>query len=321
MKDVKSTDFRLISTDYKFVHPTTKKVGKVRDNYLVDGDTLVAITTDRVSVFDKVVGSVPFKGQILNAISNYWFDVAREFDINTHFIKQIDPAVNVYEACKVISIKVVARRYLAGNSPISIWTHYEKGSRNYCGNILPHNLKKYHRFSEPLITPTIKAERDELTSAYEIVDKDIVNSATWECIVKTATRLFKLGELFANARGLILADTKYEFGWSNTWQLLVIDEINTPDSSCYWSQDGFDKVIANGGDPIPLSKDHVREFYKKKGMTRHKDLIELPESVAKDTSAIYSKLYKRLFGKRFKPNMEDPSERIERSLRRAGFLE
>nr|MDJ0785233.1 phosphoribosylaminoimidazolesuccinocarboxamide synthase [Myxococcota bacterium] len=215
--------------------------GKVRDSYVADGRRTIVVS-DRVSCFDVVVGTIPLKGQVLNQLAAFWFDQTRDVAPN-HLLSVPDPCVSVVREVEILPIEFVYRGYLTGVSNTSIWTAYERGERQYCGHQLPEGMSKHERLAEPLLTPTTKAEKgehDELTSREEILTRGVVDEETYDRAARMAADLFAAGTRWAEKRGLILVDTKYEIGIDADGQMIVCDEIHTPDSSRYWYADSYE---------------------------------------------------------------------------------
>ena len=209
--------------------------GKVRDCY-VKGDRRILIATDRISCFDVVVGTIPFKGQVLNQLAAFWFEKTKEVAKN-HVVSVPDPMVTVARECKPVPIEFVFRAYLTGNTSTSIWKAYAAGARTYCGHRLPDGMKKHQKLPAALLTPTTKAEHgehDELTSRDELVARGAITAARYDEAAAHLARLFAAGQAWAATRGLILVDTKYELGTDADGSFIVIDEVHTPDSSRFW---------------------------------------------------------------------------------------
>ncbi|MEE8509354.1 MAG: phosphoribosylaminoimidazolesuccinocarboxamide synthase, partial [Myxococcota bacterium] len=234
-----------------------REEGKVRDNY-VSGKRRFIIVTDRLSCFDVVVTTLPFKGQVLNEMACFWFEKTRALAAN-HLIDTPDPNVSRVRECRPLAIEFVHRAHLTGSSPTSIWTAYERGERVYCGHPLPAGLHKHEALPEPLLTPTTKAprgEHDELTSREALIKNGTIEADLYDEAAALTGRLFAEGRRWAEGRGLMLVDTKYELGLDEEDRLIVIDEIHTPDSSRYWYRDGFERALSRGQDPEALDKEY-----------------------------------------------------------------
>ena len=227
-----------------------KYEGKVRDNYILDGKRII-ITTDRISAFDRVLCTLPFKGQVLNHTSAFWFEKTKNV-VKNHVIDVPDPNVMVVKECKLIPVEMVVRGYITGVTKTSAWYNYEKGVRNFCGNVLPEGMKKNQKFEKPIITPTTKAEygaHDESLSGKEIIKRNIVDEKIYKQMEKAALALFDFGTKLVAKNNLILVDTKYEFGLDEKENLTLIDEIHTPDSSRFWIKDSYEKLFSQGKEP------------------------------------------------------------------------
>ncbi|MBT5378313.1 MAG: phosphoribosylaminoimidazolesuccinocarboxamide synthase, partial [Opitutae bacterium] len=214
--------------------------GKVRDRYDI-GNQLLLITTDRQSAFDRVLASIPFKGQVLNLTSAWWFENTKHI-VNNHVIEVADPNVITARKCKVLPIEFVVRGYITGSTSTSLWTVYKEGSRNYCGNPLPEGLLKNQKLEKNLLTPTTKEEdHDRPITPEAIVSENWLTQEEWDEASNYAMALFEHGQRVAAENGLILVDTKYEFGRAEDGRILLIDEIHTPDSSRFWIADSYQK--------------------------------------------------------------------------------
>ena len=242
-----------------------KYEGKVRDNYSFDGKRLI-ITTDRISAFDRVLCSIPFKGQVLNQTAAFWFEKTKHI-IDNHVISVPDPNALLAKECELIPVEMVVRGYITGVTTTSAWYNYEKGIRNFCGNILPEGLKKNQKLAKPIITPSTKAEKgmhDESVSGEEILKRKLVDEKIYRQMEKAALALFYFGTKLVARNNLILVDTKYEFGL-HEGKLVLIDEAHTPDSSRFWIKDTFDDLFSKGQEPQKLDKEYVRMWLSNKG--------------------------------------------------------
>jgi phosphoribosylaminoimidazole-succinocarboxamide synthase len=290
--------------------------GKVRDCY-VKGDRRYLVASDRVSCFDVVVGTIPFKGQVLNQLAAFWFEKTKDVAPN-HVLEVPDPMVTVARECRPVPIEFVFRGYLTGASSTSIWRAYEAGSRSYCGHRLPDGMKKHQKLTTPLLTPTTKAEQgehDELTSRDELVARGVITAARYDEAEALLARLFAAGQAWAATRGLILVDTKYELGVGAAGELVVIDEIHTPDSSRYWYADGYAEAFARGDDPKSLDKEYVRRWLQERGYHGDGPPPTLPDEVRCEAAQRYIETYERITGRVFEPATDEPTTRIRRHLR------
>jgi phosphoribosylaminoimidazole-succinocarboxamide synthase len=292
-----------------------KYEGKVRDNYTRAGDRFIVVT-DRISAFDRVLGTIPFKGQVLNRLAGYWFEQTKNIADN-HMKRLPDPNVLECVECEPILVEMVMRAYVTGSTATSIWTHYQKGARVFCGHRLPDGLQKNQRLAEPILTPTTKApkgEHDVSGSREEILATGQVSAKDFDGAAEIATRLFAAGQRMCVARGLILVDTKYEFGRTPAGKILVIDEVHTPDSSRFWMLDTYEERFAHGEDPEPLDKDFVRRHYTKMGFLGDGPPPEIPDDIRIGAAKRYIEAFERIVGVPFEPNMEPPLSRIAKNL-------
>ena len=289
--------------------------GKVRDSYSKDGRRTIVVT-DRVSAFDVVLGTLPLKGQVLNQVAAFWFEKTRSVARN-HLISVPDPCVSIVEECRVLPIEFVFRAYLTGSTSTSIWVRYDAGDRLYCGHALPEGLRKHERLPAPLLTPTTKAEHgqhDQLISKDEIVRRGLLSAELYERAEALAAALFRAGSEWAASRGLILVDTKYELGLDAAGELVVVDEIHTPDSSRYWYRDSYEQALSQGRDPQALDKEYVRRWLVEHGYRGEGTPPTLPDDVRCEASRRYIEAYERVTGSAFEPDLEPPTERIRANL-------
>jgi phosphoribosylaminoimidazole-succinocarboxamide synthase len=303
----------LVETDFPALGD--KYEGKVRDNYTRDGRRYIVVT-DRISAFDRVLGAVPFKGQVLNRLAGWWFQQTREAAPN-HMLRLPDPNVLECVECAPVLVEMVVRAYATGTTSTSLWTHYERGVRVFCGHRLPEGLRKHQKLAEPIITPTTKApkgEHDVSGSREEILATGKVTARDFDEAAAIATGLFASGQKICAARGLILVDTKYEFGRTSDGKLVVIDEIHTPDSSRFWKAATYDERFKAGEDPEPLDKDFVRRWYISQGYKGDGDPPPMPDDVRVGAAERYIAAYELVTGERFVPNTEPPLERIAKNL-------
>jgi phosphoribosylaminoimidazole-succinocarboxamide synthase len=309
--------------------------GKVRDNYS-RGDRIVMVTTDRVSAFDHVLGTIPFKGEVLSRLTAFWFDKVKDL-APTHLVEVPDPSVMVVKRAKALPIEIVIRSYITG----SLWRDYQAGKAGAYGIEWPKGLKKDQRFDRPVITPSTKAEygkHDEPISEQEILAKKIVPAEVWKEATAIAHRLFQRGQEWARSRGLILVDTKYEMGTvaeeggpagrrgeasagPSGGKLVVIDEIHTPDSSRYWVADGYEELFAKGADQQMLDKENIRQWLiKEHGFSGHGKPPPLTDEVRVMLARKYIEVYERLTGETFSSGVGSVEDRIKRNLAAKGYL-
>ena len=289
--------------------------GKVRDNYS-RGDTRFIVVTDRISAFDRILGTIPFKGQVLNQLAAWWFEKTRDI-VPSHFVGTPDPNVLECVQCTPLPVELVVRAYITGSTSTSMWTHYAAGERTFCGHALPEGLKKNERLDRPLLTPATKAplgEHDISASREEILAKGGITAEDFDEAARLAMALFAAGQELCEKRGLILVDTKYEMGKTKDGKVVVIDEIHTPDSSRFWMTDTYQERFAAELDPEPLDKDFVRRYFTALGYRGDGDPPELPPEVRVGAAKRYVEAYERITGEAFVPNTEPPLPRIAKNL-------
>ena len=287
-----------------------KQSGKVREIYRRDGQC-VLITTDRISAFDHVLGAIPFKGQVLNQLSAWWFAQTSDIVAN-HAIATPDPNVTIARVAEPLPVEVVVRGYITGVTKTSLWTLYEQGERNVYGVTLPDGLRKNDALPRPIITPTTKVTdggHDEPLSPAQIVERGLLPAALWRDIAAAALALFARGQKLAQRSGLILVDTKYEFGLVDG-RLTLIDEIHTPDSSRFWTLESY----STGGSPTHLDKELLRAWYARQGYRGDGTPPPLPDDIIAQLAARYIAAYERLTNQTFVPGAPPAGERIRRSL-------
>lgn len=292
-----------------------KYEGKVRDNYTSQTRRFIVVT-DRISAFDRVLGTVPFKGQVLNRLAAWWFDKTKPVADN-HVLRVPDPNVLECVECTPILVEMVVRAYATGTTSTSLWTHYERGERVFCGHRLPEGLKKHQRLPEPILTPTTKApkgEHDVSGSREEILATGHVTAKDFDEAAAVAMKLFVAGQRICAERGLILVDTKYEFGRASDGSLKVIDEIHTPDSSRFWKAATYDQRMRTGEDPEPLDKDFVRRWYSSRGYRGDGDAPPMPDDVRVGAAERYIAAYEQIVGESFVPDERPPLPRIRKNL-------
>ena len=296
--------------DVKLDVPGEYYKGKVRDNYHID-DKIVMVTSDRVSAFDHVLGTIPFKGQILNEIALFWFDKTKDI-VPNHIISSPDPQVLMAKKAKTLPVEVIVRQYITG----SLWREYSSGINGQYGFMIPDNLKENQKFDSPILTPSTKAEyglHDEPISKQEIIDQGLVEISIYEKAEEYALKLFEEGQKWANERGLILVDTKYEFGMYNG-ELIVIDEIHTPDSSRYWVESEYETRFNNNESQLMLDKENIRQWLIENDFSGEGTPPELTDEIRMLLSEKYIELYEKLTGKDFVPSIGNVKERINLNL-------
>jgi phosphoribosylaminoimidazole-succinocarboxamide synthase len=303
---LEGTDFSELGRRYE---------GKVRDNYSQGGQRLIVVT-DRLSAFDVVLGTIPFKGQVLNQLAAYWFDETRHIGPN-HVLDVPDPVVTRAVECTPLPVEMVMRAYLTGVTSTSIWRHYEKGARTFCGHALPEGMKKNQPLPRPLCTPSTKADKgghDESVSRAELLERGVIDAATFDELADLCARMFAFGQKRAAERGLILVDTKYELGRAPDGQILFIDEVHTPDSSRYWYADDYEARVTRGEEPRSLDKEYVRRHFAALGYTGDGPPPPIPDEVRIEAARRYIAAYEQVTGRTFVPDVEPPIARIRRNL-------
>lgn len=295
-----------------------KTIGKVRDAYVLN-EIILLITTDRQSAFDRVLAAIPFKGQVLNLTSAWWFDATKHI-VKNHIIDVPDPNVIIAQKCDVFPIEFVVRGYITGSTSTSLWTVYKNGSRNYCGNYLQEGLVKNQRLEKPMLTPTTKEkDHDRPITPEEIVNEGWMSQADWDTASNIALRLFEFGQKKAKENGLILVDTKYEIGKDKDGNIILIDEIHTPDSSRYWLANTYEKRFTKGQEPQNIDKEFLRLwFIDNCDPYNDETLPDAPDHLVIELSRRYIMLYEMITGNKFKfPDSQNPaSKRLISNLRK-----
>jgi phosphoribosylaminoimidazole-succinocarboxamide synthase len=293
-----------------------RTTGKVRVMYRLPGRRRLLVTTDRLSAFDKVVAAVPFKGQVLNQLSWWWFDSTRDL-VDNHALAQPDPNALVARDASVLPVEVVVRRRITGVTSTSLWRQYDEGARVIYGHRFPDGLRKNEALPEAIITPTTKADHgghDEPLTCADVSAKGLVEPALWERVRAVALGLFARGEQVAARSGLVLADTKYEFGLDGEGRLLLIDEVHTPDSSRWWIAEGLDARLDAGGEPESLDKEPVRRALSETGYRGDGAPPALPAEVWEETTRRYVDAYERITGLPFEPGGYPVAPRLSANL-------
>jgi len=289
--------------------------GKVRDNYS-HGDRRFIVVTDRISAFDRILGTIPFKGQVLNRLAAWWFEKTKDV-AKSHFVRVPDPNVLECVLCTPLPVELVVRAYITGSTSTSMWTHYNAGERTFCGHELPEGLKKNQRLERPILTPATKAplgEHDVSMSREAILAKGDVTAQDFDRAAEMAMKLFAAGQKICAERGLILVDTKYEMGKTPSGEIVLIDEIHTPDSSRFWMASTYDERFRGELDPEPLDKDFVRRFYTAMGYRGDGEAPELPPEVRVGAAKRYVEAFERITGETFVPDTDPPLARIAKNL-------
>jgi phosphoribosylaminoimidazole-succinocarboxamide synthase len=292
--------------------------GKVRDCFIdAERGERIIVVTDRLSAFDAVVGQIPFKGQVLNQVAQFWFELTKDIAPN-HMLRVPDPNVMIARECEPLPVELVMRAYLTGVTSTSIWKAYEKGDRVFCGHALPEGMKKNQPLPAPILTPSTKAakgDHDISVSKDELLAMGRIAPEMFERAAAIAEQLFAAGQAHAAKRGLILADTKYEMGLARDGSIVVIDEIHTPDSSRYWYADDYEQRLARGEEPRSLDKEYVRRWLANEAKwTGDGPPPEMPGEVRVEAARRYIASYEIVTGKTFVPNTEEPVARIAKAL-------
>lgn len=292
--------------------------GKVRENYDLPDGSRIIISTDRLSAFDRILTCIPYKGQVLTQTARYWFEKTNDICPN-HVIAYPDPNVVIGKRLDILPVEVVVRGYLAGTTGTSILTLYKKGERQMYGITLPDGMRDNQKLPTPIITPTSKefdGGHDEPLTPTEIVEKKLLTSEQWDTLSRYALALFARGQQLAAERGLILVDTKYEFGTDENGTIILADEIHTPDSSRYWIADSYLASFEKGERPQSFDKDFVRAWVAERCDPYTDEIPEIPLSLVEETSRVYIKAYEAITGETFVPDDsgESPSARVHNNL-------
>jgi phosphoribosylaminoimidazole-succinocarboxamide synthase len=291
--------------------------GKVRDNYSTPKGERIIVVTDRISAFDRILGTLPLKGQLLNYCAAWWFKKTADVAPN-HVLSVPDPNVMIVRECRPLPVEMVVRAYLTGSTSTSIWVHYQQGKREFCGHKLPDGMRKHERLSKPILTPSTKAvdgAHDVSASREEILRISGMPAVDFDRAAELALALFKRGQKICAERGLILVDTKYEFGKTPEGDIVVIDEIHTPDSSRFWIEDTYAQRFDAGLDPESFDKEYLRRWLVSHGFKGEGAVPVIPDEVRVEATSRYLESIERITGESFKPHLgADPAGRIRRNL-------
>ncbi len=296
--------------------------GKVRDCYDLpdtgEGERRILIASDRLSAFDRILACIPWKGQVLTGVARHWFDRTADICPN-HVLAYPDPNVVIGRKLEILPVEVVVRGYLAGTTGTSVLTMYKQGVRQMYGHTLPEGLRDNQHLPAPIITPTSKAfdgGHDEPMTGAQIVDQGVLPKALWDRVQEVALALFARGQTEAAERGLILVDTKYEFGLDAEGTLRIADEIHTPDSSRYWKADGYMQAFETGSRPPSFDKDVIRAWVSARCDPYADEIPEIPAEMIARTSATYIEAYEAITGTAFTPDTSGTSvlDRIRGNL-------
>ena len=285
--------------------------GKVRDCYDLAADAShpngrrILIASDRISAFDRILAAIPFKGQILTQIARFWFDRTADI-LPNHVLSYPDPNVVIGQRLTILPVEVVVRGYLAGSTSTSVLTQYKQGQRAMYGHVLPDGMRDNQILARPIITPTSKAfdgDHDAPLTASDILSQGLLTADQWDEVSTAALALFARGQQIAAERGLILVDTKYEFGTDQNGKVLIADEIHTPDSSRYWIASGYEAAFERGTRPPSFDKDVIRSWVAARCDPYHDPLPEIPAEMIAATSAVYVQAYEAITGQTFAPDL------------------
>lgn len=297
--------------------------GKVRDCYDLPANAeaparRILISSDRISAFDRILAAIPFKGQVLTQMARFWFDHTADICPN-HVLSYPDPNVVIGKHVEILPVEIVVRGYLAGTTSTSVLTQYKAGVREMYGHVLPDGLRDNEVLAAPIITPTSKAfdgGHDEPLTPDEIVSQGLLTKEQWEQVSRYALALFARGQAMAAERGLILVDTKYEFGLDADGKILIADEIHTPDSSRYWLADGYAAAFEAGTRPPSFDKDVIRSWVGARCDPYKDDIPEIPADMIAATAQVYIDAFEAITGRAFVPDMtgETPLARVRANL-------
>ncbi len=287
--------------------------GKVRD-WLKKGDKRILVISDRISAFDRILGAIPFKGQVLNQIAAFWFEQTKDV-VPNHVIEVPDPNIMIVHECEQLNLEFIVRGYITGVTKTSAWYNYEQGVRNLCGNVLPDGLKKDQKLDELILTPTTKhEEHDRNVSREEAIDEGLIDAETFDKAADLCFKLYNAASDFAATRGLIFVDTKYELGKVNG-EIVVSDEVNTPDSSRYWYTDTYQKLFDAGETQRKLDKEYVREWLAAQGFRGDGEVPVLTDEVRIEAAKRYIQAYELVTGEEFQVSDVPVNERVANALK------
>jgi phosphoribosylaminoimidazole-succinocarboxamide synthase len=299
-----------------------RQSGKVRDWYDLPNGQRLIVTTDRLSAFDRVLARVPFKGQVLNQLSAWWFDQTQDI-IPNHIVSLPDPNASIVRTAEPILVEVIVRGYITGVTSTALWYRYSLGERDIYGYQFPEGLQKNARLPEPIITPTTKGGatgHDERLTCAEVVEKGLLDAKTWDQVQSAALAIFKRGQEVAGKAGLILVDTKYEFGIASDGSVVLIDEVHTPDSSRFWKADSYEARFSAGEDPENFDKEFVRIAYADKGYRGDGEIPAMPDELWVSASERYIQIYEMLTDRTFEGGAYRIEERLLTNLKKSGVI-
>ncbi len=299
-----------------------RQSGKVRDWYDLPNGQRLIVTTDRLSAFDRVLARVPYKGQVLNQLSAWWFEQTQDI-IPNHIVSLPDPNVSIVKKAEPILVEVIVRGYITGVTSTALWYRYSLGEREIYGYTFPDGLLKNSALPEPIITPTTKGGQtghDERLTCAEVVETGLLDKQTWDQVQNAALAVFKRGQELALKAGLILVDTKYEFGIASDGSIVLIDEVHTPDSSRFWKSDSYEVRFLTGEDPENFDKEFVRIAYANKGYRGDGEVPSVPEDLWASASERYITIYELLTGKTFNAGDYPVEQRLFENLKKVGVI-
>ena len=297
--------------------PYARERGKVRDIFMLPAGRRLLVATDRLSAFDRILTAVPFKWQVLNQLSTYWFDATADI-IPNHIIDVPDPNTSLVHECQALPVEVVVRGYITGVTETALWHRYSLGERHIYGYDFPEGMRKNQPLPEPIITPTTKGragEHDERITCAEVVTHGLMDQRSWDEVQAAALAIFKRGQELALRGGLILVDTKYEFGRGPDGTVMIIDEVHTPDSSRFWLAESYQARADRGEEPENFDKEFLRLWYAERGYRGEGDPPEATEDLIVQVSERYILLHEQLTGQAFRPAAYPAGPRIAAALR------
>ncbi|MCL7451528.1 MAG: phosphoribosylaminoimidazolesuccinocarboxamide synthase [Anaerolineae bacterium] len=297
--------------------PHARARGKVRDLFSLPGGRYLIATTDRLSAFDRVLTAVPFKGQVLNQLSAFWFGQTVDI-VPNHLLEVPDPNVSLVLDCEALPLEVVVRGYITGTTQTALWYRYALGERHIYGYDFPDGMVKNEQLPEPIITPTTKGragEHDERITCDEVVERGLLDAEAWNQVQAAALAVFGRGQEVARKDGLILVDTKYEFGRAPDGELMLIDEVHTPDSSRFWLAGSYEERVSQGQEPENFDKEFLRLWYAEQGYRGSGEPPTATEDLIVQVARRYISLYEKLTSRAFEPATDPAGPRIARTLR------
>jgi phosphoribosylaminoimidazole-succinocarboxamide synthase len=319
-RDTLKRHIPLALTGVEIDWPHGRERGKVRDLFALPdnryGERRLIVTTDRLSAFDRILTAVPFKGQVLNQLSAFWFKQTAGI-IPNHIIDVPDPNTSLVIGCETLPVEVVVRGYITGVTTTALWYRYSLGERRIYGYDFPDGMVKNQPLPEPIITPTTKGragEHDERITCTEVTERGLLNEETWEQVQAAALAIFKRGQEIARQGGLILVDTKYEFGRTPDGKIMIIDEVHTPDSSRFWLAESYEELVTKGKEPENFDKEFLRLWYAEHGYRGDGEPPKPTDELIIQVSERYIALYEMLTGQTLEPGTYPANPRIVSAL-------